>query len=87
MERQHSLLWVVVLAITLLISPASGAASPHQSAISTSLHTLAIQKDGSLWAWGDNSYGVLGLGDSTNRNSPVQVPRYNAPHAAVVPLY
>ena len=36
-------------------------------------HTLAIKTNGTLWAWGDNYYGQLGLGDNTNRNSPTQV--------------
>jgi len=36
-------------------------------------HTVAIKTDGSLWTWGDNSYGKLGLGDTTiNSNTPVQ---------------
>ena len=26
-----------------------------------------------LWSWGNNSYGQLGLGDFTHRSSPVQV--------------
>ena len=29
--------------------------------------------DGTLWAWGRNNYGELGLGDAANRSSPVQV--------------
>jgi alpha-tubulin suppressor-like RCC1 family protein len=37
-------------------------------------HTLAIKTGGTLWAWGQNTtYGQLGLGDTTNRSSPVQV--------------
>jgi alpha-tubulin suppressor-like RCC1 family protein len=36
-------------------------------------HTLAVRDDGSLWAWGMNSYGQLGLGDTTNRNAPQRV--------------
>jgi len=28
---------------------------------------------GGLWAWGHNGYGLLGIGDITNRSSPVQV--------------
>ena len=33
-----------------------------------------IKTDGTLWVWGNNSYGDLGQGDNTNYSSPVQVP-------------
>ncbi len=36
-------------------------------------HTLAIKTTGSLWAWGNNGSGRLGLGNTTARSSPVQV--------------
>ena len=37
-------------------------------------HTLAIKNDGSLWAWGANDYGQLGLGaDTSDHLSPVRV--------------
>ncbi len=36
-------------------------------------HSLAIRRDGSLWAWGANYYGQLGLGDRANRNKPTRV--------------
>jgi len=36
-------------------------------------HTLATKTDGTLWSWGRNSYGGLGLNDKTHRSSPVQV--------------
>ena len=36
-------------------------------------HALAIRADGTLWAWGNNNAGQLGLIDTTNRSSPVQV--------------
>ena len=26
-----------------------------------------------LWSWGEGANGVLGLGDTTNRSSPVQI--------------
>jgi alpha-tubulin suppressor-like RCC1 family protein len=34
---------------------------------------LAVKTDGTLWTWGQNNNGQLGLGDTTNRSSPVQV--------------
>ena len=36
-------------------------------------HTLALKNDGTLWAWGANDYGQLGLGDTARRLSPAQV--------------
>jgi alpha-tubulin suppressor-like RCC1 family protein len=34
---------------------------------------MAIKTNGTLWTWGHNNLGQLGLGDTTARNSPVQV--------------
>jgi len=36
-------------------------------------HNLYLKDDGTLWAWGDNSYGQLGDGTLTARKSPVKV--------------
>jgi alpha-tubulin suppressor-like RCC1 family protein len=36
-------------------------------------YSLAIKKDGTLWAWGRNDYGQLGDGTTTQRNTPVQI--------------
>ncbi|MCI1267912.1 MAG: hypothetical protein LKG19_15155 [Saprospiraceae bacterium] len=36
-------------------------------------HTLGIGIDGSLWAWGDNSYGQLGDGTFQNNPHPIQI--------------
>ena len=36
-------------------------------------HAVATKTDGSLWTWGFNDNGQLGLGDVTDRSSPVQV--------------
>jgi len=36
-------------------------------------HSLALKKDGTVWAWGDNNYGQLGNGTYTRTNIPGQV--------------
>jgi hypothetical protein len=35
--------------------------------------SFAVKTNGTLWAWGNNSVGQLGLGDTTNRLVPTQV--------------
>jgi len=40
-------------------------------------HTLAIQLNNGLYAWGRNDVGQLGLEDTINRSSPVQVGNSN----------
>ncbi|MCL2569777.1 MAG: hypothetical protein FWE16_01045 [Firmicutes bacterium] len=37
-------------------------------------HTLAIDGDGYLWAWGNNYFGQLGDGTRRNRNRPTRIP-------------
>jgi len=39
----------------------------------TSGATAALKTDGTLWMWGSNQYGQLGVGNTVNRSSPVQV--------------
>lgn len=47
----------------------------------------AIKTDGTLWTWGNNSNGGLGLGDTVNRSSPVQVGSYTNWKSVVVYSY
>jgi alpha-tubulin suppressor-like RCC1 family protein len=35
--------------------------------------SLAVRSDGTVWAWGDNSHGELGVGTVVDSNVPVQV--------------
>lgn len=35
--------------------------------------TMAVAHDGTLWSWGSNTYGQLGLSDKVNYNSPTRV--------------
>ena len=37
------------------------------------LSTYAIKSDGSLWSWGQNAYGELGVGNVTEQHSPVKI--------------
>jgi len=37
------------------------------------IHACAIKSNGYLYCWGGNEYGQLGLGDTVNRNVPVEV--------------
>jgi len=38
---------------------------------------VALKSDGTLWTWGHNAHGILGLGDNSDRYCPVQVPGSN----------
>ena len=40
-------------------------------------HSLALKNDGTAWAWGLNSSGLLGDGTTTQRPTPVQVVGFN----------
>ena len=63
----------------------AGSYTSHSSPVQVGLDTnwatacmgadtsFAIRNTGTLWAWGDNFYGQLGLGDTILRSSPVQV--------------
>ena len=60
-------------------APCSTAWSPIQllsdvsDAVAGLNYSFALKTDGSLWAWGENSYGYLGDGTTIDRCLPVQV--------------
>jgi len=37
-------------------------------------HTALLLNDGTVWTWGWNCYGELGLGDTKQRNIPMEIP-------------
>ncbi|MGD0998413.1 MAG: chromosome condensation regulator RCC1, partial [Thermoleophilia bacterium] len=38
-------------------------------------YTTALRTDGSLWVWGYNGFGQLGLGDTKDMHAPAEVGR------------
>src|SRR5665647_2508062 len=56
-----------------LLFPALAAAVTPMVAAGDS-HTVALQSDGTVVAWGSNFYGQMGDGTTTQRLSPVAVP-------------
>ena len=58
------------------ISPTQIGSDSNWQVISAGAGTgtsLAIKTDGTLWAWGDNTFGQLGDGTTTNKNQPIQI--------------
>ena len=51
-----------------------GTGSDWRSLDSSWANTVASKTDGTLWAWGENSYGTLGQNNETVYSSPRQIP-------------
>ena len=60
---------------TSVSSPVQVGAATDWSQVTcgSGINFAAIKTDGTLWVWGINSWGQLGLGDITHRSTPVQV--------------
>ncbi|MDR0499403.1 MAG: hypothetical protein LBH03_06715, partial [Holophagales bacterium] len=50
-----------------------GTAKDWGSASAGGSHTVALKTDGSLWAWGNGSFGQLGDGTEADRYKPIRV--------------
>jgi hypothetical protein len=53
----------------------------------SSLCSLAVKQDGTVWGWGYNGYGQLGDGTNISRNTPVQVAGLTGAAAVSAGLY
>jgi alpha-tubulin suppressor-like RCC1 family protein len=50
-----------------------GTGNDWKAAAASYNHSVAVKADGSVWTWGTNEYGQLGIGNTALRNAPVQV--------------
>ena len=64
---------LLMMAFILFVNPLAALANSSSPAFSAGGGSSFAIVDGKLFAWGDNDYGQLGLGDRTDRRDPVQV--------------
>ena len=50
-------------------------------------HTVGIKSDGTLWAWGENGYGAIGDGTTTDRYLPVNIDAFTTWRAVASGVY
>jgi hypothetical protein len=68
------LLLVLVVFLTFFINNELIKALPNQEKVSVGRqHSLALKRDGTVWAWGENSSGQLGINNTINQHIPIQV--------------
>lgn len=77
MNKRFGKITGVLAALLLVVAIALAYPSTAGATIVTigggSNHSLFIRHDGTLWAWGNNTYGVIGDGTTTDRSTPVRV--------------
>ena len=64
---------ILLLSTDVRSSPVQVGTSSWNAISAGGTHVVAIRSDKTLWAWGFNTQGQLGLGDTITRSSPVQV--------------
>ena len=71
-QRVRSLLFFLSVFVVLFFS-SDNAWAYSPTIAGGGEHTIALKADGTVWAWGDNEFGQLGDGTTTDSSSPVQV--------------
>jgi alpha-tubulin suppressor-like RCC1 family protein len=66
-------LWYINNSISSPVQVVWGGTNWKQVSTGYPSTTTAIKSDGTLWSWGSNTFGQLGLGDTTYRSTPVQL--------------
>ncbi|OYU85387.1 MAG: hypothetical protein CFE24_02475 [Flavobacterium sp. BFFFF2] len=62
-------LYILILFLVFSVAPAQC----WKSVSVGYTHALAIAANGTLWAWGGNNHGQLGIGTNVNQTTPIQV--------------
>ena len=74
-EGQHGVNDTVDRSSPIQIPGTNWSTAGHEDGITASKDSCAaIKTDGTLWTWGENTEGVLGVNDNVKRSSPVQIP-------------
>ena len=58
---------------SITVTPPAATINTWRALSSGNGHSIGIKTDGTLWAWGVNTYGQLGDGTNTNSNRAVQI--------------
>jgi alpha-tubulin suppressor-like RCC1 family protein len=75
-KRYGNKIWFIAVLVSIFtVIAANGAswASTTPQIAAGAYHTLTIKADGTVWAWGCNTYGQLGDGTTTYRMTPVLI--------------
>ncbi|TKK79019.1 PASTA domain-containing protein [Herbidospora galbida] len=74
-DRGVVFLWGELPGVVSSTTPREVTGLPFVSSVSVGdRHVLALDSDGTVWAWGDNTYRQLGDGTTVSRPIPIQVP-------------
>ncbi|MET7418923.1 hypothetical protein [Dactylosporangium sp. NPDC005555] len=75
--RLRRWLMILTVGVGLVVAapavPATAATTGWLEVSAGTIHSCAIRSDRTLWCWGRNDTGQLGLGDTTTRTAPRRV--------------